>query len=56
MRKGIRLGGMIVCILLAIGVAILSLNASGTLYTVLLILASLLGVMAAIFKNMDKSP
>jgi hypothetical protein len=56
MQRVIRIGGMVLCIVLAIGVAVLSLRADGTMYVVLLIIASLLGVMAGVFKNMGNRP
>lgn len=56
MSKILRITGIIVCILLAIGLAILSMFADETMYMVYLIAASLLGVMAGLFKNIGKRP
>lgn len=56
MSKMLRITGIIVCVLLAIGLAILSMFADETMYMVYLIAASLLGVMAGLFKNSGKRP
>jgi cytosine/uracil/thiamine/allantoin permease len=54
MNKGrnIRSVGIVVCIVLAVVLAWLSLSAGDTMYMVYLILAGLLGVIAGVLKNM----
>jgi hypothetical protein len=54
MMKIIQLVGIVVCILLAIGLAVLSMYADETMYMVYLIAASLLGVMVGVLKNLGK--
>ncbi len=54
MSKVIRMTGMLVCLVLAVVVALLSITAGDTLYLVYLVVASLLGVAAGIIKNSGK--
>ncbi len=54
MSKIARIAGMLVCIVLAILIAALSITAGDTLYLVYLVVAGLLGVAAGIIKNTGK--
>ncbi len=49
--KGI---GMLICIVLAVGLAILSLNAGEVMYMVYLMIAGLLGILAGVIKNIGQ--
>lgn len=50
----IRIVGMLTCFILMIVIAVLSMNAGEHLYLLYLLIASLLGVGAGLFKNMGK--
>jgi hypothetical protein len=54
MERVVRIAGIILCVLLAVGVAILSMRADDTMYMVYLVIASLLGVLAGLIKNVGK--
>lgn len=54
MERIVRIVGIIVCVFLAVGVAILSMHADDTMSMVYLVIASLLGVLAGLIKNVGK--